>query len=51
MHTALAVVAQPNAASSALHAACGFTEVGTLREVGHKHGRYVDTVWWQRRLR
>jgi L-amino acid N-acyltransferase YncA len=22
--------------------------VGTLREVGHKFGRYVDTAWWQR---
>ena len=51
LHTALAVVAQPNPASTALHRACGFTEVGTLRQVGYKHGRYVDTVWWQRALR
>ncbi len=50
MHLALAGVAQPNAASDALHRACGFVEVGVMREVGHKHGRFIDVRWWQRPL-
>ena len=50
IHTVIAVVAQPNPASTALHRRCGFTEVGTLREVGRKHGRLVDITWWQRHL-
>lgn len=48
IHTCLAVVALPNPASEALHAAVGFTRVGTLREVGRKFDRWVDTAWWQR---
>lgn len=48
IHTCLAVIAQPNAASEALHAATGFERVGLLREVGHKFGAYVDTALWQR---
>ena len=48
IHVCLAVIAQPNAASEALHAAVGFERVGTLREVGRKFDRWVDTTWWQR---
>ena len=48
IHVCLAVIAQPNAASEALHAALGFERVGTLREVGRKFDRWVDTTWWQR---
>jgi phosphinothricin acetyltransferase len=48
VHTTMAVVALPNDASEALHAALGFERVGVLREVGHKFGRWVDTAWWQR---
>ena len=47
MHLAVAGVAQPNAASEALHRACGFEEVGVMREVGHKPGRFIDVRWWQ----
>jgi phosphinothricin acetyltransferase len=39
-----------NAASIALHARCGFVHAGTLRAVGFKHGRWVDTVDMQRAL-
>jgi L-amino acid N-acyltransferase YncA len=39
-----------NAASIALHAALGFRLVGTLRSVGFKHGRWLDTVVMQRPL-
>ncbi|MFQ6170416.1 N-acetyltransferase family protein [Oryzobacter sp. R7] len=48
IHTCLAVIAQPNPASEALHAATGFERVGLLREVGHKFGAWVDTALWQR---
>lgn len=48
VHTQLAVIALPNSASEALHRAMGFTHVGTLREVGHKFGSYVDTAYYQR---
>ena len=50
MHTAIAVVAQPNPASDALHRACGYREVGVLREVGRKFDRWVDVRWWQKDL-
>ena len=39
-----------NAASIGLHAAFGFTEVGVLRSVGLKFGRWVDSVVMQRAL-
>jgi phosphinothricin acetyltransferase len=39
-----------NAASVALHARLGFVHVGTLRSVGFKFGRWLDTVEMQRPL-
>jgi phosphinothricin acetyltransferase len=48
VHTQVAVVALPNDASVALHLTMGFEQVGVLRQVGHKFGRYVDTAWYQR---
>jgi phosphinothricin acetyltransferase len=39
-----------NAASIALHARAGFAHVGTLRAVGLKFGRWLDTVEMQRPL-
>jgi phosphinothricin acetyltransferase len=39
-----------NLASIALHKAAGFHHVGTLRDVGFKHGRWVDSVIMQRSL-
>lgn len=47
MHLAVAVVAQPNPASVALHEKLGFELVGTLREVGRKFDEWVDTRWYQ----
>jgi L-amino acid N-acyltransferase YncA len=34
-------------ASAALHRACGFTEAGRLRQVGHKQGHIIDTLLFQ----
>ena len=39
-----------NRASIALHRACGFETIGTLRSVGFKFGRWVDSVFMQRAL-
>jgi len=39
-----------NAASVALHAGAGFRLIGTLKSVGFKHGRWLDTVVMQRAL-
>jgi phosphinothricin acetyltransferase len=47
MHVALALVALPNPASVALHEACGFEHLGTMREVGRKFDRWLDTAWYQ----
>lgn len=38
------------AASIAVHARAGFTLIGTLRAVGYKHDRWLDTVLMQRSL-
>lgn len=50
VHAVVAGVALPNPGSLALHRACGFEQVGTMREVGRKHGRWIDLVWLQRLL-
>jgi L-amino acid N-acyltransferase YncA len=39
-----------NAASIRLHERCGFALIGTLRSVGYKHGRWLDSVFLQRSL-
>jgi L-amino acid N-acyltransferase YncA len=39
-----------NEASVRLHKAAGFALIGTLRDVGFKHGRWLDTVIMQRPL-
>jgi phosphinothricin acetyltransferase len=45
-----AVVAQPNAASDALHRSLGFEEVGVHRGIGWKFGRWHDVRLWQLRI-
>ena len=47
----IAVIADTGDETSALlHRACGFTDAGRLKGVGHKHGRWVDTVLMQHDL-
>ncbi|MDX6300166.1 MAG: hypothetical protein QOF53_1380 [Nocardioidaceae bacterium] len=50
VHTAVALVALPNPSSAALHRACGFEHVGTMREVGFKFEKWVDVEWYQKML-
>ena len=48
----IAVIADSGDPSSvALHKKLGFDEAGRLRQVGHKHGRDIDTVLLQCSLR
>jgi len=41
------VIALPNPQSIALHRKVGFAEVGVLKNVGYKFGRYIDVGMWQ----
>jgi L-amino acid N-acyltransferase YncA len=43
----IGVIALPNPQSIALHRAMGFAEVGALKRVGYKFGRYIDVDLWQ----
>ena len=47
IHVVIGGVALPNDASVALHEKLGFERVATFREVGFKHGRWVDVAYWQ----
>lgn len=49
-HTVIARIVGENQVSIGLHRACGFSLVGTEREVGRKHGRWLDVVELQRML-
>jgi L-amino acid N-acyltransferase YncA len=50
LHRAYAGIALPNDASVALHRRFGFEPVGLYREVGWKHGTWIDVHWWSRPL-
>jgi phosphinothricin acetyltransferase len=51
LHTMVAAIEAGNAASIALHARLGFTQVGRMPEVGRKFDRWLDLVLMQRMLR
>ncbi len=46
-HSLIARIVGENEASIRLHERCGFTLVGREREVGRKHGRWLDVVEYQ----
>lgn len=46
----IALIAGTEPASIALHASAGFVEVGRLRSVGRKFGRWIDVIYMQRAL-
>jgi phosphinothricin acetyltransferase len=46
----IAVLGGAGPVSAALHAKCGFAEVGRLNNVGFKFGRRLDTLYMQRDL-
>lgn len=47
IHAVIGGAALPNPASVALHEKLGFEQVATFRQVGFKHGRWVDVAYWQ----
>lgn len=47
---AIGMLALPNEASIALHESVGFRRGGVFREVGYKHGQWMDVGIWQREL-
>ena len=49
-HRVVAGIAQPNAASNALHERIGFRAIGAFSEVGRKFGRYWDVVWMEKKM-
>jgi len=49
-HSAFAGIAQPNAASEALHQSVGFKSIGIFEEIGFKHNKWHNVSWWQRRI-
>jgi phosphinothricin acetyltransferase len=50
LHRAVAVIAQPNPPSVALHTKWGFREIGRFHEVGRKFERYWDVAYFERPL-
>jgi len=49
-HTVIARIVADNEASVLLHERCGFFLVGVEKEVGRKHGRWLDLIELQRML-
>ena len=49
-HSAVGVVALPNAASESLLRALGYERVGVIKEAGFKLDRWWDVALWQREL-
>lgn len=49
-HTVLGGIDADQAGSIALHTKFGFVKVSHLKEVGHKHGRWLDVLWMQKML-
>ncbi len=50
VHRVVAGIAQPNAASNALHERFGFVRVGTFTQVGRKFGKYWDVLWMEKTM-
>jgi phosphinothricin acetyltransferase len=50
VHRVVAGIAQPNAASNALHERFGFQKVGTFTQVGRKFGKFWDVLWMEKSM-
>lgn len=50
LHVMVGAIDSSNSASIALHEALGFDRVGHLRQTGHKFGRWLDLLFYQRIL-
>ena len=50
VHLVIGGIAQPNAASVALHEKMGYVKAAMFTEVGFKFDRWIDVGYWQRNL-
>jgi phosphinothricin acetyltransferase len=50
LHLAVVGIALPNEASIALHKKFEFEEVGIFKEYAIKHGKYISSIWMQKKL-
>jgi L-amino acid N-acyltransferase YncA len=50
VHAVIGGIAQPNAASVALHEAFQFEKVAHFRQVGRKFDQWIDVAYWERIL-
>lgn len=50
LHRAIAMIAQPNPGSVALHEKFGFRRVGELSEAGFKFGHFIDILMMERKF-
>lgn len=50
LHLAIGGITLPNAASVALHEACGFHKAGEFMQVGFKFEQWLSVGYWQRVL-
>lgn len=50
IQVALGGIAQPNAASVALHERMGFEKVAHFKRVGRKFGQWIDVGYWELQL-
>jgi phosphinothricin acetyltransferase len=50
VHSVLAAVALPNAASVGLHLSRGFREVGTFTDYATKGGQLISSTWFEKLL-
>lgn len=46
----VAGIALPNAGSVGLHERLGFTKVAHFKDVGRKHGEWIDVGYWQKTI-
>ena len=51
VHTVVACITVPNAASISLHERFGFRHVGVFHAVGRKFDRFWDVAWFERPVR
>ena len=46
----VASITYPNGPSVALHKKMGFSHLGTMRDIGYKFGRWLDLMWFEKRI-
>lgn len=50
LHSVLARICTENAGSTRMVRSLGFTDAGTMHEVGYKFGRWLDVATWEYRV-